>query len=764
MSIDCVEQSINHKPGVVLMLRQYELVDLVKSYDPHADEDMLNRAYVFAMRAHGRQTRHSGDPYFSHPIEVAGILTQLKLDTPTIVTALLHDTIEDTAITRADIVDAFGEEIGDLVDGVTKLSNIQFSSRQAKQAENFRKFFLATSKDVRVLLVKLADRLHNMRTIQFVPSEEKRRAIAEETLEIYAPLAGRIGMQGFREEYEDRAFATLNPEGRTSVIKRLDFLREESDTAIGKITEEIKQQLRQSNIDAAVFGRLKRPYSVWRKMERKDISFEQLSDIIGFRVIVDTVPECYSALGVIHSKWQMVPHEFDDYISTPKRNGYQSIHTTVIGPDKKRVELQIRTKGMHEIAETGVAAHWDYKERAYTIGDDRISGGDGGDSADGSNRLLDRLFSDLQGLAKLLNEEENSEIFLENTKMEMFSDQVFVFTPKGDLINLPRGATAIDFAYAVHTRIGDTCVGAKINGHHRTLRTPLRSGDSVEILCSRAQLPTPDWEENVVTGRARSAIRRRVKQIRRDEFIELGRSMLRAAFSPHDIQATTAVLTEAAEILGFETTDALLASVGEGSTPRTTVVESLFPPEVGASEKSGFRRLVLPLNLFRSSRKSANQTPGSLPIQGIKPGLAITLAGCCHPIPGDRIVGIRNDERGVDVHTIDCAAIAGAQDKQWLDLTWERDLGDASAAVGRIMMYVPNQPGVLGEISTIIASQDGNITNVRFVSQDTRSAQLEVDIAVSDVRHLESIIGALRGSSLVASVERSRGQDVAMVS
>ena len=742
------------------MLRQYELVDLVKSYDPDADEALLNKAYVFATKAHGQQKRHSGDPFFSHPTEVAGILTQLKLDTETIVTALLHDTIEDTHVSHDDIKEHFGEEIADLVDGVTKLSNIHFTNRQIKQAENFRKFFLATSKDVRVLLVKLADRLHNMRTIAFIPHAEKRKAISQETLEIYAPLAGRIGMQGFREEFEDRSFAELYPDVRESVVKRLDYLNEESGDQTEKITQEIERILETAGIKAIVYGRRKRPFSVWRKMEAKDIFFEQLSDIVGFRVIVDTKPDCYGALGAVHSKWNMVPGGFKDYISTPKRNGYQSIHTTIYGPNKQRVELQIRTKEMHELAETGVAAHWDYKEQTYKISTDKGKARDMQAMHTTSRKLRENLFRDLRSLADLFHDEESSEIFFETTKMEMYSDQVFVFTPKGDLINLPNGATAIDFAYAVHTTIGDTCVGAKVNGQHRPLRTRLGNGNSVEILCSKAQTPTPEWESYVVTGRARSAIRRHVRQTRRNEFIEMGQNILDSLLQKRDLKLTESGLNEAIAKLNLSSIDELYTQVGEGSVTSEDVMEAIFPGIGASGAKSGLRRLASPFNLMRQRRSGASSEKVVLPLKGITPGHAVHLAGCCHPLPGDRVVGIRMAEKGVVVHTIDCAAIGRDKDSPWLDLKWDTEPEQKIVAIGRLMTYTPNEPGVLGEIATVIAKQAGNITNVRFCAQDERSAQLEVDILVADVRHLEAIISALRSSPVVNSVERVRGDEV----
>ncbi|MBV9914847.1 MAG: bifunctional (p)ppGpp synthetase/guanosine-3',5'-bis(diphosphate) 3'-pyrophosphohydrolase, partial [Sinobacteraceae bacterium] len=441
------------------LMRQHELVERVKAYDPGADEALLNRAYVYAMKAHGKQFRASGDPYFSHPLEVAAILTELKLDVPTILTALLHDTVEDTYVTIGDVTQNFGEEIANLVDGVTKLSQLELFSERTKQAENFRKLMLAITNDIRVLLVKLADRLHNMRTLHFIEKPEKRRRIAQETVDIYAPLAGRIGMQNMREELEDLAFAELDPEARNSIVTRLARLDAQSGDRIARIAQQLKQKLDEAGIDASVTGRAKRPYSIWRKLKDKQLNFEQLSDIFGFRVITKTVDDCYRALGVLHRHWRMVPERFKDFVSNPKTNGYQSIHTTVIGPEQQRVEVQIRTEDMHDVAERGVAAHWRYREHVEE-----------------RSASAESAYQWLREMVDLLEHGNSPEEFLEHSRLTMYQDQVFCFTPKGDLISLPRGATPIDFAYAVHTDVGNTTVGAKVNGVHVPLHTPLRNG------------------------------------------------------------------------------------------------------------------------------------------------------------------------------------------------------------------------------------------------------------------------------------------------
>src|SRR3954466_7600565 len=504
------------------MMRQYDLVERVRSYNPDTNEDLLNRAYVYAMKAHGTQTRASGDPYFSHPLEVAAILTGLKLDDATIVAALLHDTIEDTEATRAEIDHVFGHEIGKLVEGLTKLKRLELVSREAKQAENLRKLLLAIADDVRVLLVKLADRLHNMRTLDFVPTESRRR-IAEETLDIYAPLAGRMGMQEMREELEDLSFRTLDPEAHLVVMQRLESLEERNRNLIGEIENQLSRNLQKNGLSAHVTGRRKRPFSIWTKMERKSVGFEQLSDIFGFRVVVNDIEACYRALGIVHTNWPVVPGRFKDCILTPKQNACRSIHSPVIGPGNQRVELQIRTEAMDQIAERGIAAHVFYKE--------------GVGSPTEFLKRESNAFAWLRHTIGILSESANPEEFLEHTKLELFHDQVFCFTPKGKLIALPRHANVIDFAYAVHTDVGNSAVGCKINGQFAPLSSELQNGDEVEVLTSEAESAPPSaWESLAVTGRARAAIRRATRTAVRDQYAGLGRRIIERLFARAKIE------------------------------------------------------------------------------------------------------------------------------------------------------------------------------------------------------------------------------------
>ena len=719
------------------MIRQFELVERVKAYDKYADEDAINKAYVFALKAHGNQKRASGDPYFSHPLEVAGILTQYKLDAKTIITALLHDTIEDTEVTTDDVRSNFGEEVAQLVDGVTKLARIELQSEQSDQAENFRKLVLAMSEDIRVLLVKLADRLHNMRTLHYIKKPEKRRAIALETMEIYAPLAERIGMQEMKNELEDLAFAELNPDARNSILARIKFLREEGKDNVASIVEKLKDILAKNGVTAEIFGREKTPYSIWRKMQKKNISFEQVADVIAFRILVDNVADVYRSLGIIHQAYHVVPGRFRDYISTPKANDYQSVHTGVIGPDRQRIEIQIRTREMNQIAELGVAAHWQYKQ-------------------DVSDKAAGRNFQWMRELLEILDQAANPDDFLENTKLEMFPDQVFCFTPAGDVIALPAGATPVDFAYAVHSEIGDTCVGAKVNGRSVPLRTELNNGDQVEIITSKAQTPSPVWENFVVTGRARARIRRFVRQREREEYKNLGKAILERVFRDEQYELTDKALKEALPIFTLNSADDLFAQVGSGEITGRQVVEAVYPGTKKDKRKNG-KVIEFARSLGRRRQKSQPAKPG-IPIKGMIPGMALHFAGCCTPLPGDRIVGIISKGRGVNVHAIDCETLEEFADtpERWIDLAWEDSAVD-DIHTARLDVTVTNEPGSLGELSTLIARNDGNISNLKVTGRTNEFFDLKIDIQVRDVRQLTNIIAALRASSAINSVERARG-------
>ena len=707
------------------MMRQYDLVERVKSYDPSADEDALNRAYVFSMKAHGTQMRESGDTYFSHPVEVAGILSDKKLDCASIVTGLLHDTVEDTVATMEDIEKLFGSDIARLVDGVTKLSQIETQSDQTKQAENFRKLLLAMSEDIRVLLVKLADRLHNMRTLHHVSKSEKRRRIGRETMDIYVPLAERIGIRDWKDELEDLAFVELNPDGRLSILNRLDFLRDRGGDLISLVMDQLSHTLGEASIQAAVSGREKTPYSVWRKMQRKNIGFEQLSDIMAFRIVVNSVEHCYQTLGAIHGRYQMIPGLFKDYISIPKPNGYKSLHTSVIGPENQRIEIQIRTDEMHEVAELGVAAHWRYKQGNYTEG---------------------KQYRWLRELLEILEHADAPEEFLEHTKLEMFADQVFCFSPKGDLRSLPRGSTPVDFAYAVHTEVGDTCVGAKINGRIAPLRTQLSNGDQVEVLTSKTQYPSPAWESFVVTGKARACIRRYVRSQQRQEYITLGREITEKAFRQHGHEFRIKAIKSVLKLFVLESADDVFFNVGRGQLTGFDVLAGVFPELKSADKPNG----------ALTAGKVGGESEHAVPIRGLKPGMAMHYAECCHPLPGDRIVGIVITGKGVIIHTIDCETLENFTNmpERWLDVAWDAE--NDTVHVGRIRIVLANEPGSLANLTSVIGRNSGNITNLKITDRSTDFFELLVDIEVVDVKQLTNIAAGLRATPEVISVSRDQ--------
>ncbi len=711
------------------MIRQFELVEKVRDYDPAVNEAGINKAYIFAMQKHGSQRRASGDPYFSHPLEVAWLLADMRLDSGSIITALLHDTVEDTDASLTDIKRLFGEEIARLVDGVTKLNKIEIQSDRTKQAENFRKLVLAMSEDIRVLLVKLADRLHNMRTLGFVKSEVSRRRSAAETMDIYAPLAERIGMQPWRDELVDLAFAELNPDARNSIITRLELLRSNGRDLSEKVIFALHKTLSESGLNAEVSGREKAAYSIWTKMQRKAAPFEALTDIMAFRVIVGTVEECYRALGAIHGVYQVLPGRFKDYISTPKPNGYQSLHTGVIGPERMRIEVQIRTREMHEIAEYGLASHWRYKQ---------------GDAVhDG------KQFAWIRSLLDILDEAGGAEEFLEHTKLEMFQDQVFCFTPKGDLIGLPNGATVVDFAYAVHSEVGDHCVGARINGRIAPVRSKLSNGDEVEVLTSKNKTPSPEWGQFVATGRAKARIRRLIRLEQRDQYISLGREVAKAAAAEAGLTFSDRMLRPVLKKFELETQDDLFAALGEGLFTEAELISVLAPKAARSISKGGEDR-----HAGKSAASQDNTNVKALPLKGLIPGMAVHYARCCHPLPGDQIIGIVTSGKGVTVHVSDCATLEAFSHtpERWLDVDWEEK--SLERRVGRVRITLQNSPGALGAVSNTIGRQGGNISNLRFSSRAEDFFELIVDIEVDSLDHLAIIIAALRADSVITTIER----------
>ncbi len=707
------------------MIAAEDLIALVCNYNPKTNQDLIRAAYDYGYAMHDGQTRQSGEPYFTHPVAVAAILTEQQLDDATIVTALLHDTIEDTRSTYTEVSEKFGDEIAKLVDGVTKLTNLQLSSSETKQAENFRKLFMAMSKDLRVILVKLADRLHNMRTIKAM-RPEKQLQKARETMDIYAPLAGRMGMQWMREELEDLAFRVLNPDGRASIIRRFITLQKETGDVIHRITSDMRTELERAGIEAEVFGRAKKPYSIWRKMQEKDLAFSRLSDIYGFRVITRSETDCYRALGAIHQRWRAVPGRFKDYISQPKSNGYRSIHTTVSGRDGKRVEVQIRTRQMHDVAETGVAAHWSYR-----------------DGVRAQNPFAVDPAKWIASLTEQFDGEDDHDEFLEAVKLEMYSDQVFCFTPKGDVVQLPRGATPLDFAYAIHTRIGSACVGAKVDGLRVPLWTRLKNGQSVDIITAEAQEPQATWLDIAITGKAKTAIRRSLREADRERFIRLGAELARSAFEHVGKKASEKVLERAAKTLRLADADTVLARLGSAEITAQMVVQSVYPDLV---------------------QRKVDEIESKRAVIGLSHGQSFERAPCCQPLPGERIVGITYRGKGVVVHAIDCAALTRYEDQpeRWMDLHWAEGNHPAVYPVS-LDVTIGNDAGVLGRICTLIGERMANISNLEFVDRKPDFYRLGVDVDLRDAEQLHSVMSALAAESDVAAISRRRDPNLAAV-
>ncbi|PWK75679.1 bifunctional (p)ppGpp synthetase/guanosine-3',5'-bis(diphosphate) 3'-pyrophosphohydrolase [Aminobacter sp. AP02] len=743
------------------MMRQYELVERVQRYKPDVNEALLNKAYVYAMQKHGHQRRASGDPYFSHPLEVAAILTDMHLDEATIAVALLHDTIEDTSATRAEIDELFGPDIGKLVEGLTKLKKLDLVSKKAEQAENLRKLLLAISEDVRVLLVKLADRLHNMRTLHHVP-EGKRLRIAEETMDIYAPLAGRMGMQGMREELEELAFRYINPEAYRTVTERLAEMSARSQGVLVDIEKALSAQFEKYAIKADVTSRQKKPWSVFRKMETKALSFEQLSDIFGFRVVVDSVADCYRALGAIHTTWSMVPGRFKDYISTPKQNDYRSIHTTIVGPSRQRIELQIRTREMNKVAEYGVAAHSIYKDNLAKI--------------NGAGHTISKetnAYAWLRRTIEQLADGDNPEDFLENTKLELFQDQVFCFTPKGMLIALPRGATPIDFAYAVHTDVGDTCVGAKVNGRVMPLMTELKNGDEVEIIRSKAQVPPAAWESIVVTGKARSAIRRATKNAIRKQYSGLGSRILERAFERAGKKFSKDSLKPVLHRLARKDIEDVLASVGRGELSSNDVVRAVFPDykeervtQTAKPREEGWSKIrnaagmlfQIPGRSAAPTRKESKRWGPAVPIRGVSGDLPVRFApeGA---VPGDRIVGIMQPGSGITIYPIQSPSLMAFDDQpeRWIDVRWDLDEGSKERFPARLSVTAINAPGSLADIAQVVAANDANIHTLSMIRTAPDFTEMLLDLEVWDLKHLNRLISQLKDNSSVSDARRVNG-------
>ena len=717
------------------MLSRSALLEKMKNYDPRAQMDLVGRAYDYAQEKHEGQMRSSGDPYFSHPVAVAEILAGMHLDSASIATALLHDTVEDTSASIEDIQKKFGDEVAQLVEGVTKLSKIKLQTAAMQQAENFRKLVLAMSQDIRILMIKLADRLHNMQTLSFLPKPEKRARIAHETLELYAPLAERLGIHDIKDALQDLAFEELHPEARQSIIQRMALLQEDSRQNFSEVVDQLKKDMAEAGLNVRIQGREKKPYSIWMKMQKKDLSFDQLTDLVAFRLIVDSTPNCYAALGVIHSKYQIIPGRFKDYISVPKLNGYRSLHTSVIGPKNMRVEIQIRSTAMHEVAELGIAAHWVYKQQTKEQHNYRW----------------------LRELLEVMENASSPEEFLEHTKIAMFQDQVFCFSPAGDLMVLPRGATPVDYAYAVHTKVGDHCSGARINGRLVPLNTVLKNGDQIEIITQKEREPSPAWEQFVVSAKAKSRIRRYVRLKRQGEYKKLGEAMWERTLKDYGKSISLYQLTEALPKLSghhkLKNTDDLFSTIGSGDMTCREVLLTLHPEIVQQEKTEKEARLSLPKTTV-APKKSGHK----LPVVGLIPGMAIHYAKCCHPVPGDRIIGLVTTGKGVSIHTSDCPNLKpfmeGSMDRL-LPLSWDPESsGDQGQYVARIRVILENKPGILGSLCNIIGQNQSNINNLKITERQNDFYSIMLDLDVRNQDHLQSILAALRSQSTIHDVMR----------
>ncbi|MDB2388636.1 bifunctional (p)ppGpp synthetase/guanosine-3',5'-bis(diphosphate) 3'-pyrophosphohydrolase, partial [Alphaproteobacteria bacterium] len=693
----------------------------ISKYDNFVCERTIEKAYYLSEKAHSNQFRSSGEKYFTHPVAVAEYLIEMKLDSATIITALLHDVVEDSEVTLDEISKEFGNEISKLVDGVTKLSKLELKFGFA-QAENFRKLLLASSDDIRVLLVKLADRLHNIRTIDGIKSYEKKSRICFETLEIFAPLAERLGINAIQRELEDRCFAIVKPETQDSIVRRLKLIYSKDELNIPAIAKEIETLLNQNNINCNVTGRVKSSYSIWKKMQRKNLSMDQLSDIMAFRVIVDDVSSCYKSVGILHQEYTAVMGRFKDYISAPKRNGYQSLHSSLVGPQKTKIEVQIRTSIMNEFALNGIAAHWIYK--------------------DGAKWSEGIKYKWVRELIQILEESNEPEEFLENTKLEMYNDQVFCFTPKGNLIILPKGANAVDFSYAVHSEVGNAAVGAKINNKKRLITTEIKNGDQVEILTSKNSFPDPKWIDTCITGKAKSAIRRFIRIRETKEFLQLGTALLQKEYRQQNKRMNATSLGKIINEYGLSDLDELLIEIGKGNINSRDVLNFLYP-------KIDNQKKELPKLQKINSQES-------IKIKGVVDGMAIHYAHCCHPLPGERIVGIVTTGKGITIHALDCFALEKFNDtpEMWLEVSWDAE--NIKFHKGSLVATLSNEPGSLADVTKIISINNGNISNIQVISRGLDFYKFNIDLEVQNINHLNQIIAAMRLSQFVESVDRGK--------
>ena len=701
-----------------------EFITLIDHYIDKEDIGVILKALNFSKKAHVNQKRESGEPYINHPIEVAKLLASIKLDTSSIVSGLLHDTIEDTNISIEEINNVFGEEVSNLVSGLTNINKFSLKVNNLKYGENYRKLLLAATKDLRVILIKLADRLHNMKTLNFVKDHHKKIRISLETLEVYAPLAQRLGMSDWQEQLEDLSFHFVNPEARKSIQERLQYLDSKDKNIIEEIIRDLRQIFKGEKINLNIYGRIKSPYSIWNKIKSKEISFEQLSDIMAFRIVANSSRDCYRLLGIIHRKFSYIQGRFKDFISSPKSNGYRALHTSVIGPKNKKIEIQFRSNAMDQIAEYGVAAHWKYKDPKKIKENDTYE------------------YKWMHELLDLMNQSDNQDELIENSKIKLFQDSIYVFSPKGDVIELPQNSTPVDFAYSIHSEVGDKCVAAKINGNLQPLKSKLENGDQVEILTSNESQPSPLWERFVATSKVKSQIRKFMRSKKREEYTIFGKEILNNAFKNEDIEFSESAISKVLHNFNCKNIDDVFELVGSGSVTASHILKTIFPE--------------LKIN-YHKNKSAISNSPVRL--KGLTAGMSYHLAGCCSPIVGDNIVGIVTAGIGVSVHTVDCETLSSYSDspERWLDISWEKSNSSNKQSISRINVILQNQTGSLGKITTIIAKNNGNISNINFSTRKTDFFEIIIDIEVRDTNHLNNIIAALRLVSEVSSLNRIKG-------
>jgi GTP pyrophosphokinase len=713
------------------MIRLNDILDKVKSYNPSADLNIIRKAYVYCAKVHQGQTRLSGEPYIIHPMEVAGLLAELRLDVPSIVTGFLHDTIEDTLATYEELVEMFGQEVALLVDGVTKISKIHFKTKQESQAENFRKMLLAMANDIRVILVKLADRLHNMRTLEFQP-ELKQRSIARETMDIYAPIANRLGISWVKVELEDLSFRYLNPEIYFELVRKISLKKQEREAFVEEAKAIIIEKLAEHEIDGEVSGRSKHLFSIYRKMEKRNVEFEEIYDLIAIRILVNDLRECYEVLGVIHSSWKPIPGRFKDYIAMPKGNMYQSLHTTVIGPHGDRMEVQIRTHEMHNVADAGIAAHWKYKE------------GKGYDEKDV------KRFAWLRQLLEWQQELQDSKEFMDSVRVDLFPEEVYVFTPKGDVKGYPKGSTPIDFAYSVHTDVGHRCVGAKVNGKLVPLKYELKNGDIVEVITSPHHTPSKDWLKIVRSSRARNKIRTWIKTEERKRSVVLGREICEKDFRKYSVnlqkvQKSGDFKRIAAEF-GFAGDDDLLAAVGYGKISAGQIIGKILPHEkIQERAEHKESRLTSVINKLKGKSSSAVE------ISGVDDVL-VRFGKCCNPVPGDDIIGFITRGKGVTIHTSDCQLALESDPERRIDVAWNK--GKSSVLPVKIKVLCHDVKGILANITMAITNSEANISSANIQSTIDQRGENTFEVNVVDLAHLQKVMNAVMKVKGVIKVER----------